>query len=646
MKIKRNSRLLPAALVALGVFLGRGAQADTVLDWASLPPNQVNNCNGGCAGTLQGFGSDAVVSSDGVDVTNFGTPNIGLIWAANGFSDTQWDYYLNWNTNPGPGGGQLNDSSIGCFHDLSFVPNSPSASVEIESFNFFPWYVSTERFTYNVSVLSGTNVVEGPTLYTFLSDGTNDHPVTIDYTGAPGEALKLRLARLASTLGPGEVEGGAYNIAMSEMEFAQTPETNFPAGPQVVLDTPADLQSNNVAVYDPPVTPVDDQTGFPAFTNLDTQTGLPEFTYPFNVSITNGDTTLVASSIQLDLDGTPVSPPPSISSADGVTNVSYPGTNLILSGGYHTYTLTYEDNLGATYTYAAVFGSIYASIPATYALPQGSGEVQGFTWRTVSANSQVTNSLDDTIARAVAQLDGTLTNPATSLPYTNEAALGPNPDGSFNVTNILNFNDDGFGEGDFPNNQSTFPGLVAGATNQWFSGEGLLYLELPAGYYRFGVNSDDGFEVNALPPQGVSGSPIVLGEADYARGEADTMFDFLAPTSGIYPFQLIYFQGDGASEVSFFAVTNFADEGTILINDPTYTNAIVSYRLLAPNITSIVSSGTNVVLNWAYGAPPFQVQTTTNLADAVWTNFGTPTTNSTASIPIQPGASFFRVFGQ
>ncbi len=304
MKIKKNCRLLPAALVALGVFLGRGAQADTVLNWASLPPGQVNNCNGGCAGTLQGFGSDAAASSAGVSVVGFGTPNIGLIWGASGASDAQWDYYLNWLTDPGAG--QLNDSAPGCIHDLTFVPNSESASAVIGSFNIFPYYLSTERFTYNVSILSGTNVVEGPTLYTFMSDATNDHPVTIDYTGAPGEALKLRIARLASTLGPGEVEGGAFNIAVDNIEFAQSPETNFPAGPQVVLDTPADLQSNNVAVYEPPVTPVDGQTGLPAFSNLDAQTGLPAFTYPFDVSITNGDTTLDASYILLVLDGNPV----------------------------------------------------------------------------------------------------------------------------------------------------------------------------------------------------------------------------------------------------------------------------------------------------------------------------------------------------
>jgi hypothetical protein len=93
-------------------------------------------------------------------------------------------------------------------------------------------------------------------------------------------------------------------------------------------------------------------------------------------------------------------------------------------------------------------------------------------------------------------------------------------------------------------------------------------------------------------------------------------------------------------------VTNLATEGAILINDTNYPNAILSYRALAPNIISIAASGSDVVLNWAYGTPPFQLQTKTNLTDAVWSNIGSTTTNSTTSVPIQSGARFFRVSGQ
>jgi len=49
-----------------------------------------------------------------------------------------------------------------------------------------------------------------------------------------------------------------------------------------------------------------------------------------------------------------------------------------------------------------------------------------------------------------------------------------------------------------------------------------------------------------------------------------------------------------------------------------------------------------VVITWAYGNPPFQVQFKNNLNNA-WVNFGSPTTSRTASVPIQPGAGFIRV---
>jgi hypothetical protein len=103
----------------------------------------------------------------------------------------------------------------------------------------------------------------------------------------------------------------------------------------------------------------------------------------------------------------------------------------------------------------------------------------------------------------------------------------------------------------------------------------------------------------------------------------------------------------GDAEEEFFSVTNLDNGGKILVNDPNYTNSIISYRgIAAPNIIGILQSGSNVVLNWAFGTPPFQVQSTTNLSNPVWSNVGSTTTNSSVSVPIQSGAQFFRVFGQ
>jgi len=613
MKIKKLSLLRYGGLVAFGVFLGRGAQADTTLDFNTQPPDQLQN-----AALNQTFGDYAAVSSNGVTVSGFGTPNIGLTWSAfGGDALTEWEYYLG-----GPwASAQLNNSYIGATFRLTFVPNNPSAAAVIKSFNFFPYYVSNETYAYNVRVLAGSTVVSGPTHISFKSDAAADHKVSFNYTGAAGQTLKLEITRVACTpgeLGGSGVEGSEGDIAVDDIIFAQTPTTAFPAGPQVVS-----------------VSPGDGQSGVPAPL-------VPAVLHPYMASITNGALTLVAGSIQLKLDGSLVSPSPTISSSGGMTNVSQSGLNMLTSGP-HTYTLTYDDNLGGHYTNESAFSSIYATLPASYALLRGSGLTNGFTYRTVSASLQATN-LDGTIARAIAQLNGTLTNQATGQPFTNEATLGPNPDGSFDVDTVLNFTDNGSFVDSFPND-TTFPGLDL-TPNHWFSTEGVLFLDLPAGYYRFGVNSDDGFEVNATPPAGIAGSPIVLGVTDFNHGVVDTLFDVLVPTSGIYPFQIIYFQSSGYGSCEFFSVTNFVTGGKVLVNDPDDPNAIPSYRVLKPRITSINRNGSNAAVGWAYGTPPFQVQFKTNVTDAVWNNIGSPTANRTANVPIQSSTGFIRVFAQ
>jgi len=613
MKMKKLRYLRPVGLVAVGVFLGRGAHADTTLDFnsdASLcTPPQIENPN--APPGITNFGNYAAASSGGVTVSGgFGTPNIGLVWGGIPSPDTRWEYY-----NDGGAvwaGVQLQGSAIGTIHKLAFVPNSASAKATIKSFNFHGYYNDNERFTYNISVTSGTNVLFGPMNLTYLSDGTKNHPVNVNYTGTPGQTLKLRINRVASTLGAGEVEGDQYNNAIDDIVFAQTPATVFSAGPQVVS-----------------VTPADDTVGLPA-------TPLP----PYQASITNGATTLVASSIRLKLDGVLVSPPPTISSASGLTNVSYAGAATLLSSGDHIYTLTYADDLGAFYTNDVVFNTTYSTLPPAYASPPGSGSQRGFTWRSVVARID-TPPLDSTIARAVAQLAGTLIDPDTGTPYTNAVPDGTNADGSFNVDTVVNFDDEFISAGNFPGDQP-FPGLDAGFNN-YFSCEGLLFLDLSAGYYRLGVNSDDGFEFNALPPKGTPGSPIVLGLFDGSRGSSDTLFDFLVPTSGVYGFQLIYFESTANANCELFSV-DIPTGNKILINDLSNANAIKSFRVVPPRILTISRSGGNVVLNWAYGNPPFQVQFKNKLTDA-WANSGSPTSNRTATVPIQPGAGFFRVVG-
>jgi hypothetical protein len=139
---------------------------------------------------------------------------------------------------------------------------------------------------------------------------------------------------------------------------------------------------------------------------------------------------------------------------------------------------------------------------------------------------------------------------------------------------------------------------------------------------------------------------LVVGVYDNNRGAANTLFDFLVRKSGLYPFQLLYFQSGGFANCQFFSVTNFQTGGMVLINDPNDGNAIKSYLELAPFLTTIARSGTNVVINWSYGNPPFQVQFKTNLTDLLWHNIGSTTSNRTATVPALSTRGFMRVYGQ
>ena len=210
MKRTRLGRLKPAALVAVGVVLGRGAQADTVLDFNALPPGQVNN-----AQIIAGFGSNAGASSPGVSVSGFGTPDISLTFGSSvggsGGSATRWDYYIDtvWSA------GQLNGSTNGAFHSILFTP-IPSAAVSLNSFDFHPYYVSAETFNYSWSVLDGLTALTGGSI-NFTSDATKNHPVNINFTGGPGQALTLRIDRTGGT-------GSGQNIAVDDVSFAQVPE--------------------------------------------------------------------------------------------------------------------------------------------------------------------------------------------------------------------------------------------------------------------------------------------------------------------------------------------------------------------------------------------------------------------------------------
>jgi hypothetical protein len=205
MKRGKLRRLKPSAVVVVGIVLGRGAQADTILTFDAFPPGQLLN-----EPIIVGFGSNASVSSPGVTVVGSGTAEIGLTFGGSG-GETRWDYYIDsvWSA------GQLNGATNGTFHTILFTP-TPSVAVSLASLNFHPYYVSAQRFDYSWSVLDGSTVLTSGSI-SFFSDATKNHPVNINYTGNVGEALTLRLDRTGG-------DGDVHNIAVDDVRFSQVPE--------------------------------------------------------------------------------------------------------------------------------------------------------------------------------------------------------------------------------------------------------------------------------------------------------------------------------------------------------------------------------------------------------------------------------------
>jgi hypothetical protein len=319
--------------------------------------------------------------------------------------------------------------------------------------------------------------------------------------------------------------------------------------------------------------------------------------------------------ITVVLNGTDVSSSLVVTGTPQDRVVSY--TNLVANTQY-TGTITVRDAAFRETTLALNFDTLPAyGLPAAFAYPAGSGvaAAPGFRARIVQAYD--TPILANTAARAESQLAGTLIDPNTLEPYPNLATPSEdNPDGSHNIQRInwsvqagMELERGSFQAPAFPD--EAFPGL---AHNVNIAVEVLTYLELNPGRHVMGVNSDDGFAVFT----GVDTRDLFavsLGRFDGGRGAADTLFHFEVTEPGLYPFRLVYYQGDGDGNVEWFTMDPFTEE-KVLINDRDNPKAIHAWRQTSaatrPYIVSVMPTvgqrmvATNAPVTWVLedgGAP-------------------------------------------
>ncbi len=315
----------------------------------------------------------------------------------------------------------------------------------------------------------------------------------------------------------------------------------------------------------------------------------PVSTYPFGDAVGAVIANLGTDSVGMIVDGTNVTSSLSVTTIPNSTDkkVVYTPNPPFASGSSHTAGLIYA---GSTNWWSfRVITNV--TVPATASIPSSAADpaARGFKAKVVQA--QVTTTLANTAARAEAQLAGSNTNIA--LP-------GPNADGTYTITNIINWNvtknpgntpaDNGSftailtGQADEPVPGIPGPGPTGAARFENIAAEITAYLDLPAGYQKFGINGDDGWLVK-LGKSGETNGPVLF-TIDRGAGAADIPFAFITPQSGLYPIRLVWYQGGGGANLEFF--TYGPDNEKIPVN-ANRADAVKAYYNVNQVVTPTIS---------------------------------------------------------
>jgi hypothetical protein len=354
-------------------------------------------------------------------------------------------------------------------------------------------------------------------------------------------------------------------------------------------------------------------------------------------TIANRQTSVSPGTIQLFLNSNNVTASISLSNNGAGTVVAYQSPTL-LPPGTNTLQAIFSDG---TVTQTNTWQFTVANLPIInpgWALPLGAGSGHAFSIHITKApDDSPAGDFSTTIAQALAQLAGTLTNSSSLLPYTNIAG-GPNGDGLYTESNTINYDITGAPTGGFTFNFKTnFPYVPAAQTNNYIAMAVDMYLALTPGVYTFAVRSDDGFLLTAGPTP--TSTNLTLGLFGGGRDNGTpSQFDFIVQTNGLYPMQLIYFQGQFGGSIEFYSV-NRTNGTSTLINDQTSPNSIRAFLLgIVPIPLAVQKVGGNVVLSWSN--PSFNLQASPAV-NSGYTNVPGATSPYTNSIT--GPASFFRL---
>lgn len=309
----------------------------------------------------------------------------------------------------------------------------------------------------------------------------------------------------------------------------------------------------------------------------------------FLIRIQDKTTTANAGTVAVKLDDAAITP--TVNQAGGLTSIAYTSPTYLASGSTHTVNLVFADSAGVFQTNNLSFTvPPYVSVPADYATAAGAVDTTkpGFRIRTYQTDGTLASGQQpNTLAWTEDQLIG--------LHGENIAdTTGADASGFVDFTGVINLSIEagtGLDRGNFADDQPVpgLPGTTQSTGNASF--EAVTFLQFTtAGVYTMGVNSDDGFKVTTgKNPR--DRFALVLGQFDGGRGAADTIFTFTIPQPGIYPFRLLWENGNGelsGNQANCEWFTVLADGTKVLVNDT--QSPVKAYRVgpLPPFVSRVV----------------------------------------------------------
>jgi hypothetical protein len=247
-------------------------------------------------------------------------------------------------------------------------------------------------------------------------------------------------------------------------------------------------------------------------------------------SILNRDTTIDTTTVKLEVEGQVV--PATVTATPTGADVTYTLDPLPPNGPVQA-RITFKDNSGTESALPWQFTMAYNSLDPALRVA-GTGKDRGFNVRVVQA--QVGQTTDNSLDFAEALL-----RPNTTFLVQYETNV---------VAPVINFSQDGPGtaNGRFPDDE-LIPGLDIAYSSEDIAMEATTYLELPAGKYRLGATSDDGYKVQVVPSFTDRGAPPL---AFHNGGPADESYDFVVTAGGLYRFRMVWYERGGGAHVEWW----------------------------------------------------------------------------------------------